>query len=200
MNRTKFAETLGVTINTPKNWFGHMKLKTPETYDGNHVVLCEIYKKLSSIEPKLSQEQIIESCIPFMRAANVTPVDPATHPLTAGSATPGSSASSTGEGESPFAALVAETMEGAAVDLAAAAALGFLRGLKNRAAARDEFKAVVSGGLRVGIGNWVRSNSEGVKFRTVEAATEEVLPATDAKGALPESEKPAEKPAEEGKA
>lgn len=193
MNRKQFGEKFGVSINTPKNWFGNMGLVPPETYDGNHVVLCEIYKKLSSVEPKLSEEQIIESCLPFMKAANVTPIDPSTHPLTAGSVASGGPGA--GE-ENTLAVLVAESMEDAAVELAPIAAAALVRGLSSPDA-RAEFKKFVGYSLRSGVRSWVDQNVQGVTVTSVKA--EGVLPTSENKS-LPEATEPVEQPVVEGKA
>lgn len=197
MNRKEAAEKLTVSTNTVKNWFGNLGLNVPDSFDMGHITLLEIYKLLASKEPKLSDEQIIGGCLPFMQSAKVTPVDPSTHPLTAGSGAPGVPATAGAGGENTFAALIAETMEVAAVELAPIAAAALVRGL-NKPDARSVFKDFVGHSLRSGVDDWITHNVPGVTITPV--ASEEVLPVSEAKGALPEASEPAEQPVAEDKA
>lgn len=155
MTRQEIATALGVSTNTIKNWFGNMGLEVPKDFDAGHVTLLEIYKMLSSKEPKLPEDKIIGGCLPFMKAAKVVPVDPATHPLTAGGAPTGGSAEDSVDPDNSFAGLIAESMEEASVELAPVAASALVRGLFNRRESREVFKVFVGERLRVGVDNWL---------------------------------------------
>lgn len=175
MNRQALADTLSVSTNTVKNWFGNMGLEVPKEFNQSHVILLEIYKLLSSKEPKLSDDKIIGGCLPFMQAAKVVPVDAATHPLTAAGGG-GAAPVPAGDGSESFAGLIAEAMQGASEELAPIAACAIVQGF-HQPGARMVFKEFLSHSLRAGVDDWLSHNMPTIDVVTLDDGGE--LPGDD---------------------